>query len=221
MTRIIVVDFLDFFSYRYFDVFVNHFNIDHEKMIGHNPYLYMIWNEKSHFLKRAIELNPFGNDYYLWVDIGCFRYKTDDFLNYPNPSKIECQDKSKVLLLAVQPYSQQELDSTQLSELPDYTKLYRISGTIFGGGQEVLRQWHDKYYSMLEQFIGQNRFIGLHLGNGLFERVEFIEPDSDRFQEPFRAAQQTLSPRHYTTPSRLKALSPSKGPFTLSKSLRA
>jgi hypothetical protein len=107
--------------------------------------------------KYAIEMNAFNDDYYLWVDMGCFRYETDIFLNYPNPAKIQQQDKSKVLLLSVIPFTENELNRDYLS---DFTKLNRISGTIFGGGKEILLEWHNKYYHMLETFIQNGRFIG-------------------------------------------------------------
>jgi hypothetical protein len=159
-TKIEVMMLEEFYTYKYYSTFLKDYQIDREQRIGHTPPLYMIWNEKSNFLKRAIEMNPFNDEFYLWVDIGCFRYKTEDFLNYPSPSKIEQQDKSKVLLLAVVPFTQFELDNPDLNLLPDYTKNYRVSGTIFGGGKDVLLNWHTKYYNMLENFIAANRFIG-------------------------------------------------------------
>lgn len=159
-TKIINMPFHEFHTYQYYGTFLKNYEIDHEKNIGHTPFLYMIWNEKSNFLKKAIELNPFESDYYLWVDIGCFRYKTNEFLHYPNPSKIKEQDHSKVLLLEVESFTKTELDCLKETDLPNYTFLNRISGTIFGGGKEILLEWHEKYYHTLEHFIESNRFIG-------------------------------------------------------------
>jgi hypothetical protein len=156
-TKIIEISFQQFYTYKYSNVFLKQYESDPEKFIGHNIFLYMIWNEKSNFLKLAIEMNAFNDDYYLWVDMGCFRYETDLFLNYPNPAKIQQQDKSKVLLLSVIPFTENELNTDYL---PDFTKLNRISGTIFGGGKEILLEWHNKYYHMLENFIQNSRFIG-------------------------------------------------------------
>jgi hypothetical protein len=31
---------------------------------------------------------------------------------------------------------------------------------MFGGGKDVILNWHKKYYEMLEYFISINRFIG-------------------------------------------------------------
>lgn len=77
LTKIIIIDFTAFFCYKYYQIFLNDFKKDHENKY-HNPDLYLIWNEKSNFLKTAIEMNCFTTDYYLWVDIGCFRKPNTD-----------------------------------------------------------------------------------------------------------------------------------------------
>lgn len=159
-TRIIITDFEEFLCYRYVNHFHNHMRLDHELKRGHNLFLYMIWNEKSNFLKRAIELNPFNSDYFLWVDIGCFRLPNTEFLNWPNPKRIEEIPKDKVLLLSVEPFSPIELSIYKLEDLPNFQRANRIGAPIFGGGKEILLKWHQLYYQMLECFIINNRFIG-------------------------------------------------------------
>ena len=159
-TKIIVTTFNEFYSYRYARDFLEHYKMDKEQRVGHNMFLYMIWSEKSHFLKRAIELNPFSTEYFVWCDIGCFRVPNTRYLNWPNPEKISTLDKNKVLLLSVQPFTPEELQCHSEGGLPVFQFTNRIGGTIFGGGKEVLLQWHDKYYEMLEYFISIGRFIG-------------------------------------------------------------
>ncbi len=156
-TVIVETTFKDFYTYKYSKSFAEHYALDLEQHVGHNMLLYMIWSEKSHFLKRAIELNPFNSEYFLWVDIGCFRIPNTQYINWPNPEKIATLDKSKVLMLAVNPFTTDELES---EELPSFQHLNRIGGTIFGGYKEILLKWHDKYYQMLEHFILIGRFIG-------------------------------------------------------------
>ena len=78
---IVVFDIKEFYSYKYVNEYINNYKIDKEQNVGHSPILYMIWAEKSHFLKRAIEINPFKTDYFLWVDIGCFRKTNIHYLN--------------------------------------------------------------------------------------------------------------------------------------------
>ena len=161
-TKIIPTSFTDFYSFRYIEEFEKHLEKDTEVYVGHNVNLYMIWNEKSHFLKRAIELNFFNSEYFLWVDIGCFRRKEvmHNFNIWPNPEKMKIIDKSRVLLLTVQPFEESEILCTIKENLPDFQLTYRIGGTIFGGGKDVLLKWHKCYYEMLEYFIQIGRFIG-------------------------------------------------------------
>ena len=33
----------------------------------------IMWYEKKEFVKRTIEMNPYGTDKYLWLDVGCLR----------------------------------------------------------------------------------------------------------------------------------------------------
>jgi len=159
-THIIITTFEDFYCFRYGKSFDEHFYKDTEQRVGHGVLLYMIWSEKSNFLKRAIELNPFNSEYFLWVDIGCFRRPNTDFINWPNPERISQMPKNKVLLLSVQPFTDFELSCKTKDELPLFQFTNRIGGTIFGGGKEILLKWHTLYYDMLEHFISIDRFIG-------------------------------------------------------------
>ena len=159
-THIIVTNFKEFYSYKYANHFLQHYKMDKEQHVGHNMFLYMIWSEKSHFLKRAIELDPFKTEYFLWVDIGCFRRPNTEYINWPNPKKMDSLDKTKVLLLLVQSFTHHELQCNSLEKLPTFQYANRIGGTMFGGGKNVLLKWHEKYYEMLEYFISINRFIG-------------------------------------------------------------
>jgi hypothetical protein len=159
-TVIIETTFKEFYSYKYSQAFAKHYALDKEARIGHNVFLYMIWSEKSHFLKRAIELNAFNTDYFVWVDIGCFRVPNTTYLNWPNPDKVAALDKTKVLMLSINPFTEDELDCKTHADLPSFQSKNRIGGTIFGGCRDVLLEWHDKYYEMLEYFISIDRFIG-------------------------------------------------------------
>jgi hypothetical protein len=156
-TCIVKTTFNEFYTSRYYTSFCEHSKMDYELNVGHNPFLYMIWNEKSHFLKRAIEMNPFQTDYFLWTDIGCFRNTNYKHRQWPNTSSIP---NDKILLLSVKPFTETELSVQTLNTLPNFQFDNRIGGTIFGGKKDILLKWHEKYYHMLEHFISINRFIG-------------------------------------------------------------
>ena len=48
---------------------------DPEEGIGHNRDLYVVWHEKSNFLKIASDNNFYNSSYFLWLDIGALRHK--------------------------------------------------------------------------------------------------------------------------------------------------
>ena len=184
-TKIIITSFQEFYCYKYLESFKKDYDVDIEKDIGHNVELYMIWCEKSNFLKRAIELNPFQTELFLWVDIGCFRVPNTKYLNWPDSNKMPI---NKVLLLSVEPFTNDELNS-DLENLPQYNSSYiRIGGTIFGGDKKILLLWHKKYYEMLEYFISTNNFISKDqyimacvylLNKEMFELIPTKSIDSD------------------------------------------
>ncbi len=151
-TRVIVTHFEDFYCYRYIDVFKKQIEIDHERAI-HSIELYLIWNEKSNFLRRAIEANPFSSEKFVWCDIGCFRRPNTEFVNWPNPNRIH---HDKITLMVVEPFTDDEMRT----DLPLFQYKNRISASIFAGHKDTLIRWHQIYYGMLEHFIRIGRFIG-------------------------------------------------------------
>ena len=155
-TRIIPTKFEEFYCYRYIDVFRNHMEIDHERAI-HSVELYLIWNEKSNFLRRAIEANPFSTEKFVWCDIGCFRRPNNEFIQWPNPDRIS---DNKLTLMIIEPFMERELIANSLYTLPSFQYTNRISASIFAGHKNTLIQWHQTYYAMLEYFIRVKRFIG-------------------------------------------------------------
>ena len=159
-TIVIPTSFNEFYSIKYIDDFMKHYTMDTEQCIGHNEFLYMVWAEKSHFVKRTADINPFNSDYFIWCDIGCFRRSNRQFIHWPNPEKINVLDKNKITLLSVCPFKEHELRCNKIEELPSFQFDDRIGGTIFSGSIDAINQWHKLYYEMLEHFISINRFIG-------------------------------------------------------------
>lgn len=155
-THIIVTRFEDFYCYRYIDVFKKHMDIDHERAI-HSVELYLIWNEKSNFLLRAIEANPFSSEKFVWCDIGCFRRPNTEFVNWPNSERVT---NDKITLMVVEPFTDDEMRTGQLANIPSFQYKNRISASIFAGHRDTLVRWHQIYYGMLEHFIQIGRFIG-------------------------------------------------------------
>lgn len=151
-TKIMITTLEKLHSYKYIDTFRDNYDKDHERY--HSPELYLLWAEKAHFIKQAIQMDPFQSETFLWVDIGCFRESSP--VQWPNMAIL---DKTKVLALNVTPFTEEELQCTK-ETLPSFLTTNRIGATIFGGGKEVLLRYHELYYEMVDYFIKTGRFIG-------------------------------------------------------------
>ncbi len=159
-TLIVETKFEEFYCYKYVDIFRAQYAIDHEKNV-HSVELYLIWNEKSNFLKRAAtEVEKMfwepHNNKFVWCDIGCFRTPNTRFIQWPDANKIP---DDRMLLLEVEPLLSDE-PTVESKVLPDLTKRNYIGGTIFAGSSSTILKWHDAYYEMLERLYAMGRFVG-------------------------------------------------------------
>lgn len=154
---IIKQSFEEFYVYKYIQKWKQHLQMDHEKKI-HNVYLYMLWNEKSSFVKKAIDVNPFDSNYFYWTDIGSFRKQNHIklYINYPK------HITEKVLLLNIGNFTKDELNVIKSGNINKNIFQYknRIGGGIFGGNKEKCLMWYDKFYEMLGLFFENNMFAG-------------------------------------------------------------
>jgi hypothetical protein len=130
---------------------------DHEKHVGHSPELYKVWAEKSFFLKKVIEENPFVTEYFFWNDIGLFRFNNLVGLlkDYPNVSNIE----NKIYMTLVNLYSKSEFANLSVCD-ERFRYVNRIAGGNFGGHKDVLLKFIDEYKKTLEEFDRLNLFKG-------------------------------------------------------------
>ena len=154
-------------SNKYLEYWSNDINRDHEKKL-HNPNLYVVWNEKTNLVHEVIQTNPFENEYFCWCDIGCFR--TTEGLSklekFPNNSKMATIDKSRMYLLNIEPYNENEIEifksirikETKLCNPFKYTS--RIGGTIFLGHVNAWKTWIPAYYNTMDQFMENDLFTG-------------------------------------------------------------
>lgn len=63
-THYVLLDIKDFYTYRYVDSITTH------PVHCPSKELNMIWNEKLFLMGEAVRLNPFGSEYFMWVDAG-------------------------------------------------------------------------------------------------------------------------------------------------------
>lgn len=93
---------------------------DPEKEI-HTPEVYQVWYEKKEFVRKAIEINPFGSTDFVWCDSGILRYEEMIPLvkNFPVANRIPTD---KILMMNVWPFTRND------------DLVYTISGELFVGG---------------------------------------------------------------------------------------
>lgn len=167
-TDIIIIDIKDFYTYKYLDHWKKDIERDHEKNY-HSIELYMIWNEKTNFLKLAIDKNKFNSDYFIWTDIGMIReeYYKPLLNNFPNNKKIESLDKSKIYLLNFIPNIDKEnlkyvinIDFDNIYPTEKYRFKSCIGGGVIFGHKNAINEWFKEYYEMLELFVKADYFAG-------------------------------------------------------------
>lgn len=163
-----VIDFTDFYVYKWKNEWIEHHKIDPEKNI-HNPLLYMIWAEKSNFLLDASIKNHFNSNYFMWCDIGCFRNRKnknditlDKIRNWPSPQKVNAIPHDKILFTKTGTFYQQyfNLLPSGLTQIDMKTIPATIGGTMFIAHRDFIPKWHKLYYDMIQKYIDNGRFIG-------------------------------------------------------------
>lgn len=159
MTRIVVLPFEELYCSQFMDYWKRDYNRDHERY--HDPSLYIIWNEKTAFIKRAYELNPFNTEYYCWADIGMVR--DENMLQYissfPSTKMLNICDKEKIYLLNLYSYTKDEENNVK-----DACELFRYKNNTGAGvimcHKDMINKWYDTYYNMLARFMDLDLFAG-------------------------------------------------------------
>lgn len=149
-----------FYTSKYQEYWIKDHQRDHERY--HNPYLYMIWAEKSMFLKKAIDMNIYHSDFYCWTDIGMVREESQlpYISKFPNPDIIKTLKQDKVYLLNFDDFTEEELKNKDVCEIFRYIRTARIGGGCILGHKDVIQKWTKIYYETLDKFIEKDYFAG-------------------------------------------------------------
>ena len=166
--NIIIVDepFENFFTYKYMKDLSNQAYLDPEKYI-HNVYLYMIWNEKPYFVKRAIDLNFFGSTSYCWIDAGMVRdMRLSSLLHcFPNDDALSFLESfNTICVLSIETNNLhlfQDRNENNISNIncTPHTFYSVGGGCIFGTTYKYL-EYIDKYKNLFISYIKNNIFVG-------------------------------------------------------------
>ena len=146
LTKIITMDLADMFVAKLFnESFWEHqLEMDPERKVHKSYYLHQVWNEKSNFLKQALDINPFRSSTFVWIDIGAFR--NTQFNN--------------VTLMKCPPSIPDKMEFLDVTTLHKKTRDRMLGGGLFGGRSDAIIKWHHYFYIILKQMGNENRFVG-------------------------------------------------------------
>lgn len=125
----------------------------------HSPDLYKIWYEKKEFVKKAIEINPFGHSKFVWCDAGAVRCaEVEGWMScFARADRIP---EDRILLLQIDEFKEEDFQLQADGLYGDFLKKNRIGGTIQAASALTWLRWSDLYDEMMQKYINANRFIG-------------------------------------------------------------
>lgn len=153
-TKYIIKPIKDFLVSQYDEHWKYNKTIDLER--NHTVELYKVWAEKTNFVTESIKLNPYNTDYFVWCDIGCFRFpnKMDKYIYFPQTKNMD-----KVTFLLIKDFTEAELQNLDKTD-NRFQVPARNGGGIFGGHKDYMLKWHDIYYKTLNEFFEKKLFAG-------------------------------------------------------------
>lgn len=163
-TRIVVIEIEEFFCSqpRFMYYWKKDYERDIEKKI-HNINLYIIWNEKAMFVGKVIKANPFKSEFFMWCDIGCFRYKEELYLfknEFPSKSFLRTAKKDKMYFLNIYPFQDSDLDILPNGMTKSFQYVNRIGGTMFIGHKDIFEKYIEIYYDNMIKYMNNDYFAG-------------------------------------------------------------
>ena len=180
-TVFIELEINDFYTYRnFYNEFNKTFTIDIENSI-HSVPLYLIWGEKSMFLKKAIKNNYFNSKCFYWIDAGYFQEKNKTDMNrYINnwPSTKKCFEDKRLLMGQVKNFSdifKEKIINFDLVAHKNLQKDINVIGGLFGGQVDNILKFIKIYYKTIKVFAKKNLFIGKD--QNLYTYIAFSHPE--------------------------------------------
>ena len=164
-TKIIKIKMEEFKTNKYKNYYEKCVTLDPERNI-HNINLYMVWNQKSEFLKKACDENYFNSDYFIWMDTGMIRDKSVNFLLHSFPNTTICKkimENCEIILLEMSNAWRNNVNLSNIfnPSIHNYIKnTIHIGGTTFMGTKSGIYKWNEDYYKLTDEYVEKGLFIG-------------------------------------------------------------
>ncbi len=143
----------------------------------HTPELYALWYEKKEFIQRAIKMNPFSSEFFVWCDAGICRYK--EYIpylgNFPVAERIP---RGKLLVLQVSPFQDGDAAPKGDGICGDFLRRNAVGGGILASDQMGWSTWSAAYDAMFMRYWMAGRFVGKDqsiIASIALERSELIQ----------------------------------------------
>ena len=120
-TYYIELNIEQFTTYKYKD------NMIVDKIHSPSIDLNLIWNEKIFMIQRALKINPFLSDFFMWIDAGIcvYRNKIPPSISFPNISKLNKLPQDKFI------YSSSNAFNENKFTKGNYHLHHHVSGTSY------------------------------------------------------------------------------------------
>ena len=163
-----IMNFKDSYYYRYYDIMKEILQSDYYKhKIAYPtrvecvlPEYNIIQYSKFHYLKLAIQDNPFKSDYFFWMDAGCSRFFMDVDISKPFPSQnISAYLKQNPEKFIIQ--KRQDLEYFNIDETFIWKADNLLYGTMFGGDVTII----NKISQLVENVLTNEMFSNMNVNN--------------------------------------------------------
>lgn len=181
-------------------------HMDIERYVN-NPELYALWYAKPEMVSRAVKLNPFGTQKYMWIDIGCIRDGPLKSNNWPSKARERFLGYKKTILLQGTggqsdicrninsrhgmyrtriPTDDNLPEITDVTQLDEYKARVSIAGSMFGGDSEVLLWFAEIYFKEIGNYLNakkqtvlmSDQFLSYAVACKYNQSIEVIIPDN-------------------------------------------
>ncbi|XP_005097246.1 protein HtrL [Aplysia californica] len=163
------------------------------KVEGTNPLYNMVTNSKVSLVHQAIRTNPFGSDYFVWLDGG---YGHGDATLYPpdgvwNPEQLWMYP-NKVSFVALYPLTPNNSELDNLHKVD--TAL--IAGGLFAGGTAAMERYYNLHREVMQMYMQRG---SIDDDQTTFSDCYYKQPDNFRpvlgdwydLLKPFRPTEKT------------------------------
>lgn len=108
--------------------------------------LNLIWNEKMFLIQRALEINPFSSDFFMWIDAGIciYRNRMPPSASFPNINKLNKLPKDKFIYS-----SSNNTYNDKKFKKGNYHLHHHISGTSYVLHKSII----DKYVLLFSEYL--------------------------------------------------------------------